>query len=569
MRTAILALVLLFGASSLAAQSQYPITTLVLEGDPVAGVGNVTRVDNLHVNDIGSWVAELDTDNADTDADGVVLENGALYLRENQALGLPVGSTLDSFDALGIDSFDDCVHNFFLDGTTGSSDDSGVYFNTSLMIQESDISIAPELSAGTPYIGFFEVKGNDVAQMLIMASVDDPAISSGVDRALILADHGGLGSVFAERAIAREGQVLPGQVDAVTDFDTGPHNFAFTNAGSAMFVADLAGSTAFNTAIYVEDGGAYTLVAQKGTASSVSPTRDWSSLASSKVDLKDGEACDGASEICDLAGLQQWVYTGSLTGDSTTNSIIVKGTHHGQFKLVQEGDSLSGMGGFKITSFGSGPVYLGANGNVLYYADWDDTDTTKDTGLFLNGQLIVQEGVTLIGGVAIDNLRGIQDGYALSDNGRYIVFEAELAGGLEGVFQIDTGAAWENLDDWLSPTPVAAVEPGAAVTALGIGTLVPFSPITLTIANATPSTAATLVASPFLLDASFKGGVMVPFPTLLLGLGVTTSDGSLTLPALWPGGVPSGVTFFMQWWMPDPLGPSGFVASNGLAATTP
>ncbi|MHC4846664.1 MAG: hypothetical protein ACYTCU_10960 [Planctomycetota bacterium] len=565
MRLAIVPLVLLLGASTLAAQSQYPITTLVLEGDAVAGVGNVTRIDNIAVNDSGNWLAEVDTDNVDTDADGAVLENGVLYLREGQALAMPVGSTLDSFDSVYIDSFDDAVHNFFLDGTTGSGDDSGIYFNTTLMIQESDVSSATGFTAGTTYEGFFEVKPTDNFQAFVMASVDDPAIASSVDRALVQLDHDGAGGSVLETVIAKEGDVLPGQTEAVSDFDTGPHNFAVNNSSHLMYVADLTGATAFNTAVYIWDGSQHNLIAQKGTTASVSPTRDWSSLASSKVDLgaSAGKKTDGRTFAT------RYVYTGSLTGDSTTNSIIVKNTAYGEAKLVQEGDSLSGMGGFSLTSFGSGPVYLGENGNVLFYGDWNDPDTSKDTGLFLNGQLIVQEGVTTIGGLTVTALRGIQDGYALSNSGRYIVFEAQLSDGNEGVFRIDTGAGWENLDGWLSPTPLAAVEPGAAITALGIGDLTPFSSLSLTLGNATPSTPATLVASPFLLEGSFKGGIMVPFPTLLLGLGTTSSDGALTFAGAWPPGLPSGATFYMQWWMPDADGPVGFVASNGFSATTP
>lgn len=563
MRMVFVPLVLLLGASGLAAQDQYTITTLVLEGDTVAGVGLVTRIDNLAVNDIGSWLAEVDTNNADTNADGAVLKNGALYLRENQSLTLPAGSTLDSFDSMYIDSFDDAVHNFFLDGTAGFSDDSGIYFNTSLLIQESDISGAPQLSAGTPYIGFFEVKPNDSLQMLVMASVDDPAIPSSVDRALVKLLHDGAGNLLSENAVAWEGQVLPGQVSAVTDFDTGPHNFAFNDAGTAMFVADLAGTAAFNTAIYTVDGGTYTLIAQKGLLAAASPTRDWSSLSSSKLDLNDtGTGADGGFGT-------GWVFTGSLSGDASTNNIIVKNARHGVRKLVQEGDSLSGMGGFKLTSFGSGPVYIGDNGNVLFYGDWDDPDTSRDTGLFLNGQLIVQEGVTSIGAFTVNALRGIQDGYALSTNGRYIVFEAELSNGLEGVFMIDTGAAWQNLDSWLSPSVAGHVEPGAAICFLGVGTLTPGSPLTLWLSNTPPGAVVTLVASPFLLDAPFKGGFMVPFPLLLLGLGPTSVDGELALPAIWPGGIPSGATFYMQCWMADANGPVGFIASNALAATTP
>ena len=58
---------------------------------------------------------------------------------------------------------------------------------------------------------------------------------------------------------------------------------------------------------------------------------------------------------------------------------------------------------------------------------------------FLNDALLIQEGVTVLSGSVVDNLRGIQDGYALSENGRYVIFEAELAGSVEGAFLLDRG----------------------------------------------------------------------------------------------------------------------------------
>jgi len=37
----------------------------------------------------------------------------------------------------------------------------------------------------------------------------------------------------------------------------------------------------------------------------------------------------------------------------------------------------------------------------------------------------------------------------------------------------------------------------------------------------------------------------------------------------WPAGVPSGFSLFYQHWIPDPSGPRGFTASNGLRGTSP
>ena len=107
-----------------AAGSPFPITTLVLEGDAVGGVGLVTRIDNLAVNSLGDWLVEVDTDLAD--ADTVLLLNGSLYLRENGSVSAPFGSRIDSFDSVNLNLNGDSGWNLFLAGPP-IGEDSGLY----------------------------------------------------------------------------------------------------------------------------------------------------------------------------------------------------------------------------------------------------------------------------------------------------------------------------------------------------------------------------------------------------------------------------------------------------------
>ena len=386
------------------------VSTLVLEGDVVPGVGAVTRIDNLALS-AGSWLVEADTDQADTEADSVVLFDGALYLREGQALPAPAGSTLDSFDAITINSNGNTSHNFFLDGTTGGSDDSGVYWNDLLLIQEGDLSTAPGLSAGTPYIGFFETRINASETILVIASIDDPAIASTVDRALILVTTDGAGNVLAESVVAKEGDLAGSLNSPITDFGTGPHEFAFNDAGQVMYSADLStGSSTNDVAVYLDA----TLLAEEAAPSPIAG-RNWRLLSSSEMGLNNNG---------------DWVLSGTLDGDTATDSVIVTNTG----VIAQEGDSLPGMNGFALTSFGSGPVEIADNGDVLWYGDWNDPDTDIDTGLWINQTLIVQEGVTTVNGIAIDSISGVQDGYHLDPSGLFVIFEGTLANGLDGAF---------------------------------------------------------------------------------------------------------------------------------------
>lgn len=515
------------------------LDTLLTEGDAVTGVGLATRIDNLAINDGGSTVLEVDTDNANTDTDGALLLDGSLLLQEGQALPAPAGTTLDFFDTVSLNAGGHSAWNFSIDGTGSSSDDTAVYWDTSLLIQEGDLSGAAGLSAGTPYIGFFECKLNAGDQVLVMASVDDPAINTSVDRALVRLDTDGAGNLLGETLLVREGQILPGQTEAVADLETGPHNFAFNDAGQVLFIADLTGDTAVDHAAYL--GG--TLLAQEGSPSPV-PGRNWSSLSLAEVDLNN-------------AG--QWVLSGSLDGDSATNLLIVK---DGQ-PFRQEGDTIvdDAFDSWNLTSFGTGPVYLGDSGNVLWFGQWDNPNTNVNKGLFLNDQLIVQEGVSQVGGVTIDTLRGIQDGYQLSPDGRWLAFRAVLDDGNDVAVRIDVGA-WVSLGQGLFGT-------GGRVPQLrGKGTLAAGETITLDLIGALPNTTSALVFSLTNLSAPFKGGTMVPdvdfiqFGILVNGLGASS------LPIVWPAGVPAGADIFLQSWVTDAGAPSGFSASNGLKTTT-
>jgi hypothetical protein len=64
------------------------------------------------------------------------------------------------------------------------------------------------------------------------------------------------------------------------------------------------------------------------------------------------------------------------------------------------------------------------------------------------------------------------------------------------------------------------------------------------------------------IDAPFKGGLMVPSPDTLLPDAFGASD---VLFVDLGNGVLNGLTLYMQVWVEDPAGPSGYSASNGLS----
>jgi len=395
------------------AVAQFTPTPLVLEGDVIPGVGTITRVDIVAINNNGDWFVEVDTDNPDTNADSVLLRNGAIFLREGQGLAMPVGAALDSFDSVIINNNGDGGFNFFLDNLP-TNEDSGVYFNDVLVIQESDISGALAFSPGTPYIGFFDTKLNDANVFLIVASVDDPAISSSVDRALVLAAVNASGALISETVLAKEGDVLPGQVEPIADFGTGPHQSAINDLGQVLYFADLTGSTSTDGTIYLD----LTLLAQEGSPSPIAG-RNWQFLSSRGLDVNN-------------AG--DYVFEANVDGDTADDELLV--LDGAVFR--REGDSLPAIAPFALTSFGtsSGPVWVDDGGRVVWYGDWDDPDTDRDTGLFRDDTLLIREGVTTVGGVPIDTIASGADAFVLSDDGSKLIFEATLDDGTNGAFMI-------------------------------------------------------------------------------------------------------------------------------------
>jgi hypothetical protein len=423
-----------FGAGTLYAQSPYPITVLVLEGDTVTGVGNVTRIDNLAVNNNGDWLVEADTDHANTDLDTVLLLNGVLHLREGDSLSDPPLSNINSFDSINLNINQDSGWNFFLSGPPSNAD-SGIYFNTTLVIQESDISTAPEFESGTVYLGFFDAKMNDFNKMITVASVDQPTNPDTVERALVLIVVDNTGKLISESALIIEDDILPGQTEAVAELGTGPHQSALNQNDKVLIFVDLAGSTATDGVIYLDDS----IVAQEGDPSPVAG-RNYEILSSRGMDLNNFE---------------EVAYKANLDGDASSDEMIVRdGT-----ELIREGQSLPAIAPNKFTSFGigSGPIQIDDNRNVLWYGDWDDPNTDIDTGLFLNETLLVQEGVTKINGLIVDTIYSGSDGFTMSENGRYIAFEATLEDTSEGAFMIEIQEPY--------PVPDGHKVPGTQMTA--------------------------------------------------------------------------------------------------------
>jgi hypothetical protein len=143
--------------------------------------------------------------------------------------------------------------------------------------------------------------------------------------------------------------------------------------------------------------------------------------------------------------------------------------------------------------------------------------------------------------------------------------EGQLSGCSVGA-DIDTVAAlapnpWVNLGSSLAGL---AGPPKLAAS----GKLAAGSAIQLAVSGGKPFGAGNLVLGTSTLAAPFKGGTMVPNPMLLVpGLPLGPA-GAITLPALWPAGLPAGLSILVQVWIADDGGPKGFAATNALLGLT-
>ena len=263
-----------FGAlcAGLAMAASFRIEIIAKAGQSVPGVGLIQVVNSVAVNNSGIWLMEVDTDAPTTE--DLVLWKGTdpptVIMQEGQSLLNPAGATISSFGVVrtNINNLGQSALTLSLNGLP-SNQDTGIFLNDTLLVQEGSISTAPQLSNGTPFIGFFGALVNDNGKLVVIASVDDPSIATTVDRVLMHIDV----ATGTQTVIAKEGDILPGQASPVADFATDRDTFALNNNGDVMYVVDTTAATTIDGVVYINS----TVVAQEGSPSPV-PGPRWNKL---------------------------------------------------------------------------------------------------------------------------------------------------------------------------------------------------------------------------------------------------------------------------------------------------
>lgn len=198
----------------------------------------------------------------------------------------------------------------------------------------------------------------------------------------------------------------------------------------------------------------------------------------------------------------------------------------------------------------AGTGNLGLDPQFANIAAGDVTPTTASPGIDAGSNAEVEPGTLL--------------DFALHPRFADVLGVADTGAGDAPV--VDIGAL-EFESVWLDLGQGLAGTAGAPVLILD-GPLTGASLVDVSLSNAAGSSAAWLVVGLVLLEAPFKGGVMVPDVDFLLP-GLTTPAGTLDVSFTWPTGAPAGTATFYQHWVQDAGGPKGFAASHGVQGTTP
>jgi probable HAF family extracellular repeat protein len=489
------------------------------------------------------------------------------------------------------------------------------------------VSVAPGVRASDPFfVGVGDLPGGTNLSSAQGVSGDGSVVcgysnSSAGDQAFRWTLSGGLvglgdlpggGSSSNARAISADGTTIVGDSSGAN----GGHAFRWTepigHGGGMQDLGDLPGGDNFSIANGVNADGSvvvgHSSSAGSGTLSAeafrwTDPAAGGSGIAAlgdipGSILFSVGTACsaDGAkvagygtspasgpasseaarwtaaTGMLGLGDLPGGGFGGNAFGMSADGNVIVglSAATGGVFAFRWSDPAAGGAGMESLGDIAGGSAFSRANGvsadgSVVVGQSvgpagmeafvWTAADGTRSLKGVLQDELGLDlTGWTLEVATAISADGRTIAGYGPNPSGDYEGWVAHLGS--------EPAGTWTDLRHGLAGSTGVPVLAGA-------GTLVGGTPVSFALSGAQPSSPIAWFIGIAELDAPFKGGVLVPAPTLIL-LGNTTSPaGGFVVGATWPGGLPAQTSLFFQMWIADAGAPAGYAASNGLEATTP
>jgi probable HAF family extracellular repeat protein len=414
-----------------------------------------------------------------------------------------------------------------------------------------------------------------------------------------LGDLPGGGAESGANAISADGLTIVGFASSAN----GEEAFAWTAAGGMVGLGDLPGGSYLSSATAVSsDGRAIVGYSASAASTPLSEAFRWT-------------ATGGIQPLGDLAGASFYSFATGISDDGTRISgfgtSTASGSSGSEAALWALPQGLKGLGDLPGGAFSSAGSDISGDGRYVVGSAtavsgplafrWDDPlaggagmgslgdlpggiDDSSARAVSYDGRVVVGEGVGAPGILEVFvwtestgcvSLHDVLAGFGLdftgwtmmtvtdsSADGRTIVgWGIDPDGNQEG-WVAYLGDAWTDLGQGL---------PGVAgVPVLDVhGSLLSGHPLTVALTGAKPSGSATLVVGLSELDASFKGGTLVPNPDVLMPGLVLDGDGALSLDAAWPPGVPSGLSLWLQAWIADAAAVQGFAASNAELGVAP
>ena len=380
----------LLGLLAGAGTAQSPVS-IVRDGQALPGVGQVAAIDLVSVDDLGRWTVHVTTDNPLVPE--AVLTRRGLLRKSGDPVPSVAGASLQSLGALSEDAFMQArVWTATLSGTAGGTADNHAVFedlnaSASVLLIQSGADTAHstgDFPPGTVWTSFADYQGpgyNGVA--LLRGTVEDPTLPGNDETFVARCSHYYIGLCCYVELVAQQGRPAPGIAQTIERVRLEPWAAAIGVASNspALWSCDLDGPTSVDGCVFLNSGTANahfdTLVAREGSASPV-PGRTWGPLETPSVDVN-------------VAGT--WTLRAELdASDPASDGIIVRDGS----KFVQEGDAHPALAPFVIDDLGQGRALLLPDGQVLWYAHWNDPSGPSEA-LLLEQGMVVQAGVTTVG----------------------------------------------------------------------------------------------------------------------------------------------------------------------------
>ncbi|MEM9378890.1 MAG: hypothetical protein AAGB93_02995 [Planctomycetota bacterium] len=398
-------------------------TALVETGDTIPGVGVVTRIDDVAVNSSGEWIVEVDTDNASSGMDAAILENGVLKFQEGTGLGLALvpGASLNWGDRMAINDLGQTMYLLNVNLSSGTSE--AVVLWNDIPVLQGDLTPfnAPGAPAGAVWDSIQETWFNVSDQLLVGGR-----LSTGED-VLAKLTLDATGSIVTEEILAIDGTTLPGHNAPIQGFSFSRRRQAINASGEVLWFVDDEQTTPGGAANTCCDSWIY---------------RDSSPLLheSDPVNPPAANVVGTLSSVeVDLNDAGDWVAQMAQNPNTFTEDILLK---NGTEVIAEEGLSLPSIPApYVLTTMGSTPgVFLSNAGDVVWHGKWDDPDSSRDAGIFVNQDLLLQKGVSRIHGALIVGMPASDQTMEVSRSGEFLIIELELETGQSGAYLIDAEA---------------------------------------------------------------------------------------------------------------------------------